>query len=46
LPPTGSLDYAINQGHEFIAGVLPAGIYTVRVTGAAGGSAPARLEVT
>ena len=28
----GSFNYAVNQGHEFFAGMLPAGIYTIRVS--------------
>jgi Protein kinase domain len=42
----GSFNYAINQDHEFFAGSVPAGTYTVRVTDAAGASAQARFEVT
>ena len=42
----GSFNYAINQDHEFFAGVLPAGIYTIRASDAAGASAQARFEVT
>jgi hypothetical protein len=42
----GTFNYAINQDHEFIAGVLPAGTYTVRVSDAAGTIAQARFEVT
>ncbi len=42
----GSFNYAVNQDHEFFAGALPAGIYTLRVSGAAGATAEARFEVT
>jgi Protein kinase domain len=42
----GNFNYAINQDHEFFAGVLPAGTYTVRVSDAAGASAQARFQVT
>jgi len=42
----GSFNYAINQGHEFFAGLPAAGTYTLRVTDAAGASAEARFEVT
>src|SRR5215469_7857851 len=42
----GSFNYAINQDHEFFAGVLPAGVYTIRASDAAGASAQARFEVT
>jgi hypothetical protein len=42
----GNFNYAVNQGHEFFAGALPAGIYTLQVTDAAGASAQARFEVT
>jgi hypothetical protein len=42
----GSFNYAINQDHEFFAGVLPAGIYTIRASDAAGASAQARFEVS
>lgn len=41
----GSFNYAVNQDHEFFAGSLPAGVYTLRVTDAAGASAEARFEV-
>lgn len=41
----GTFNYAINQDHEFVAGALPAGTYTVRVSDAAGASAVARFEV-
>jgi hypothetical protein len=42
----GSFNYAVNQGHEFFAGALPAGTYTLRVSDAAGATAQARFEVT
>jgi DNA-binding beta-propeller fold protein YncE len=42
----GSFNYAINQDHEFFAGVLPTGVYTIRASDAAGASAQARFEVT
>lgn len=42
----GSFNYAINQDHEFFAGVLPAGTYTIRASDAAGASAQATFEVT
>ena len=42
----GSFNYAVNQGHDFFAGVLPAGTYTLRVSDAAGASAVARFAVT
>jgi len=42
----GTFNYAVNQDHEFFAGVLPAGIYTVRVSDAGGASAQARFQVT
>jgi serine/threonine protein kinase len=42
---TGSFNYAINQDHEFYAGRLPAGRYTVRAFNAAGASAVARFLV-
>ena len=41
----GTFNYAINQDHEFVAGALPPGTYTVQVSGAAGASAVARFEV-
>jgi hypothetical protein len=42
----GTFNYAINQDHEFFAGPLRAGTYTVRVTDAAGTSAQARFRVS
>lgn len=42
----GTFNYAVNQDHEFFAGALPAGTYTLRVTDAAGASAAATFEVT
>ncbi len=41
----GTFNYAINQDHEFVAGPLPPGIYTVRVTAPGGASAQAKFEV-
>jgi serine/threonine protein kinase len=41
----GNFNYAINQDHEFFHGVMPVGIYTVRVTGRHGLHAQARFEV-
>jgi hypothetical protein len=41
----GNFNYAINQDHEFFAGVLPAGTYTVRVSDPAGAGAAASFEV-
>jgi hypothetical protein len=41
----GTFNYAINQDHEFVAGALPAGTYTIRVSDAAGASAQASFEV-
>ena len=42
---TGSFNYAINQDHEFFAGLIPAGTYTVQVTDGAGASSRARFRV-
>jgi hypothetical protein len=42
----GTFNYAINQGHEFFAGPVPGGTYTVRVADADGASAEARFRVT
>jgi serine/threonine protein kinase len=42
----GTFNYAINQDHEFFAGSLPPGIYTVRVTDSAGASSEARFQVS
>jgi DNA-binding beta-propeller fold protein YncE len=42
----GSFNYAINQDHEFFAGSIPAGTYTIRVTDRAGASALARFRVS
>jgi serine/threonine protein kinase len=42
----GTFNYVINQEHEFFAGRLPPGIYTVRVTDSAGKSATARFRVS
>ncbi len=41
----GTFNYVINQDHEFFPAGLPAGIYTIRVTDAAGASAEARFSV-
>jgi len=41
----GNFNYAINQDHEFFRGLLPAGTYTVRVTGPGGRSAHATFTV-
>jgi hypothetical protein len=41
----GTFNYVINQDHEFFAGGLRPGIYTVRVTDHAGASAVARFTV-
>ena len=43
---SGMFNYVINQTHEFFAGALPAGTYTVLVTDARGGSATARFRVS
>jgi hypothetical protein len=42
----GSFNYAINQDHEFFAGSIPVGTYTIRVTDGAGASAQARISVS
>ena len=41
----GTFNYVINQDHEFFAGGLPPGTYTIRVTDTAGASAEARFTV-
>ena len=41
----GTFNYVINEDHEFFPGGLPSGLYTVRVTDAAGASAVARFRV-
>ncbi len=41
----GTFNYAINQGHEFFAGPIPAGSYQVVVTGVGGRHASARFTV-
>jgi hypothetical protein len=41
----GTFNYVINQDHEFFAGGLPPGIYTVRVSDQAGASAEAKFQV-
>jgi hypothetical protein len=41
----GTFNYVINEAHEFFPGGMPPGIYTVRVTDAAGASAEARFRV-
>jgi hypothetical protein len=42
----GTFNYVFNQDHEFYAGALPDGIYTVRVTGANGATATVKFAVT
>jgi hypothetical protein len=42
----GTFNYAINQGHEFFARQIPAGVYQVVVTAPGGRQARARFEVT
>ena len=41
----GTFNYAIDQGHVFFAGAIPAGIYRVLVTGAGGRRATAAFQV-
>ena len=41
----GNFNYTINQAHEFFAGEIPAGTYTVQVTGPHGLRASARFRV-
>ena len=41
----GTFNYAIDQGHVFFAGPIPAGTYHVLVTGAGGRSATASFQV-
>jgi serine/threonine protein kinase len=41
----GTFNYAINQGHEFFAGKIPAGSYQVVVTGSGQRHAAARFRV-
>lgn len=41
----GNFNYTINQAHEFFAGEMPAGTYTVQVTGPHGLRASARFRV-
>jgi hypothetical protein len=41
----GTINYVINQDHEFFRQGLPPGIYTVRAVGADGRTATARFEV-
>ncbi|MGB6454294.1 MAG: hypothetical protein WBH47_07355, partial [Streptosporangiaceae bacterium] len=42
----GSFNYALDQDHDFFAGPIPPGTYTVRVTDPAGASAQARFRVS
>jgi len=42
---TGTFNYAIDQGHAFFAGPIPAGFYQVVVTGAAGRRASTTFQV-
>jgi hypothetical protein len=42
----GTFNYAVNQDHDFFAGGLPAGVYTLRVSDAEGASAQTTFEVT
>jgi hypothetical protein len=41
----GTFNYAIDQGHAFFSGPIPAGIYHVLVTGAGGRLATATFQV-
>ena len=41
----GTINYVINQDHEFFPRGLPPGIYTIRAVGAGGRTATARFEV-
>ena len=41
----GTFNYAVNQDHEFFAGPLPPGIYTIKATAAGGASAQATFDV-
>ncbi len=41
----GTFNYTINEDHEFFAGGIPPGFYTVRVIGTDGASAQARFVV-
>jgi hypothetical protein len=41
----GTFNYAIDQGHVFFAGPIPAGLYHVLVTGAQGRRATAAFRV-
>jgi len=41
----GTVNYVINQDHDFFRGSLPKGVYTVRAADAAGASATARFAV-
>jgi len=49
IPPIadrqGSINYVINEDHDFFRHGLPAGVYTVRAVGADGRSATARFDV-
>ncbi len=42
----GTFNYALNQDHDFFAGSIPPGTYTVQVTDPAGTSAQARFQVS
>jgi hypothetical protein len=42
----GTFNYALNQDHDFFAGSIPAGTYTVQATDAGGSSAQARFRVS
>ena len=42
----GSFNYALDQDHDFFAGPIPPGTYTVRVADSAGASAQARFRVS
>jgi hypothetical protein len=41
----GTFNYAIDQGHRFFSGPIPAGVYHVVVTGSSGGRAGASFRV-
>jgi hypothetical protein len=45
VDPTGTFNYAIDQGHRFFAGLIPPGVYHVIVTGPGGRRARARFQV-
>jgi DNA-binding beta-propeller fold protein YncE len=42
----GTFNYAVNQDHDFYAGSIPPGTYTVRATDTGGVSAQARFRVS